>query len=165
MPINESFIAELKHELVPTRKILERVPIDKPDWKPHPKSTSLGRLATHIAEIPGWTAATLDHDELDFSKIDYKQRVANSTDELLHILDENSEKAMTALKNAPDGRFMENWTLRNGDKIFFTMPKIAVLRSFSYSHWIHHRAQLGVYLRLLDIPIPNMYGPTADEPM
>lgn len=165
MPINEAFIAELQHEAAATRKILERVPTDKPDWKPHPKSTSLGRLATHVAEIPGWTAVTLDHDELDFAKFDYKANVAKSTNELLKILDDNVAKAMKSLKDAPDERFMENWTLKNGDKTYFTLPKAAVLRSFSYSHWIHHRAQLGVYLRLLDIPLPNMYGPTADEPM
>jgi uncharacterized damage-inducible protein DinB len=163
MGINEAFIAELRQEAAATRKILERVPIDKPDWKPHPKSTSLGHLATHVAEIPGWTAYTLDQDELDFAKLGYKPVIAKSSEELLKILDDNVEKAMTSLKNAPDEKFMENWTLRNGDTVFFTLPKAAVVRSFSFSHWIHHRAQLGVYLRLLDIPLPRLYGPTADE--
>jgi uncharacterized damage-inducible protein DinB len=165
MGINEAFIAELKNEAAKTRKILERVPVDKADWRPHPKSYALGRLATHIAEIPGWAAVTLDEDELDFAKIDYKPTELKSTGQLLKILDDNVAKAMKSLENAPDSRFFENWTLRTGDQIYFTLPKAAVLRSFAYSHWIHHRAQLSVYLRLLDIPVPGMYGPTADEPM
>ncbi len=163
MAIKDAFIAELKQEASSTRRILERVPTDKPDWKPHPKSMELGYLATHVAEIPGWIEATLDQDDFDFAKIDYKPTIAKSSEELLKIHDDNVAKAMKALENAPDERFSENWTLRMGDKVFFTRPKAEVIRSFSLSHWIHHRAQIGVYLRLLDIPLPGVYGPTADD--
>jgi len=165
MPINESFIAELEQEAKATRKLLERVPLEKSDWKPHEKSMSLGRLAFHVTEIPGFISATLDFDELDFAKFDYKPVTSGTTEDLLKSFDDNCSKAIKSLKDAPDSRFMDNWTMRNGDTVYFTLPKIAVVRSFSYNHWYHHRAQLGVYLRLLDVPLPGIYGPTADEPM
>ncbi len=165
MGINEPFMAELKQEAASTRKYLERVPLDKPDWKPHEKSMPLGRLATHVAELLSWIPVTLEQDELDFAKYDYKPIVAKDTKELLSILDDNIAKALKSLKDAPDERFSENWTLRMGEQIYFTLPKAAVLRSFSFNHHYHHRAQLGVYLRLLDVPLPNLYGPTADEAM
>jgi|SRR4030095_3654723 len=165
MPISESFLAELQQEARPTRKMLERVPLDKSDWAPHKKSTPLGRLATHIAEIPGWTSITLEHDELDFSKFDYKPRVADSTSELIKIFEENLFKAEQTLKKTGDEIFMQDWTMRNGEQIYFTLPKIAVLRSTCFNHLVHHRGQLSVYLRLLDVPLPGVYGPTADEPM
>lgn len=165
MGMNEAFIAEIQQEAQSTRKLLERVPMDKLDWKPHEKSTTLGSLATHVAEIPGWTAATLDFPELDFAKMEYKQNIPTENSGLLRILDENVEKAITSLKNADDKKFFEDWTLKNGDVTYFTLPKAAVVRSFSLNHWYHHRAQLGVYLRLLDVPLPSIYGPTADEQM
>ena len=163
MPINESFIAELQHEAETTKKILERVPMDKPDWKPHEKSMTLGRLAVHVAELTTWVGATLDHDELDFAKSEYKPPVAKSSAELVEIHQKNIADAIACLKKYPDEHFMTNWKLRNGKDIYFELPKAAVLRSFVFSHMIHHRAQLGVYLRLLDIPLPGSYGPTADE--
>lgn len=163
MAINESFISELEQEAKSTRKILERVPADKPDWKPHEKSMKLGSLATHVAELPGWVSMTLDQDELDFAKMDYKPTILKSTEQLLKIFDDNVEKAMKSLKNAPDEKFKKNWTMKNGELVYFTLPKEAVLRSFSFNHSYHHRAQLGVYLRLLGIPLPGIYGPTADE--
>ena len=163
MGINETFIAELQQETAATKKLLERVPLDKADWKPHEKSMALGRLATHVAELLGWTSMTLDHDELDFATMDYKPVVAKNTAELLKILDDNVNKGLESLKNAPDERFAENWTMRNGEQVYFTLPKAAVLRSFTFNHHYHHRAQLGVYLRMLDIPLPGIYGPTADE--
>lgn len=163
MGINEAFIAELKQEAASTRKLLERVPMDKPDWKPHEKSTKLGNLALHVAELPGWVPVSLDQDELDFATFEYKPVIPKTTEELLSVHDKNVEKALKCLENASDGKFMENWTMRMGEKVYFTMPKAAVVRSFSYNHLYHHRAQLGVYLRLLDIPLPGLYGPTADE--
>jgi len=165
MGINESFIAELEQEAKATKTLLERVPLEKSDWKPHEKSMSLGRLAFHVAEIPGWASDTLDHDELDFATSEYKPTTSGTTADLLKSFDDSYAKAMKSLKDAPDERFVENWTMKNGDIIYFTMPKIAVLRSFGFNHWYHHRAQLGVYLRLLDIPLPGTYGPTADEQM
>ena len=165
MPLNKSFLDELETEARPTRKMLERVPLDKADWAPHKKSTPLGRLATHIAELPGWTSVTLDFSELDFTKFDYKPRVADSNSELINIFEENLEKAEQSLKKAKDEVFSEEWTLRNGEHIYFTLPKIVVLRSTCFNHIVHHRGQLSVNLRLLDIPLPGVYGPTADEPM
>jgi uncharacterized damage-inducible protein DinB len=105
----------------------------------------------------------MNYSVLDFAKSNYKPVVSGTTEELLKSLDENCAKAIKALNESHDSKFMENWTLKNGDTIYFTLPKIAVLRSFSYNHWYHHRAQLGVYLRLLDVSLPNIYGPTADE--
>lgn len=163
MPINESFIAELQHEAASTKKLLERVPYDNPDWKPHEKSMQLGRLAGHVAELTSWVNATMDYDELDFAKTDYKPPVINSTSELVAFHEKNIAGAIECLKRHPDEDFVQNWKLRNGENIYFELPKAAVLRSFVFSHMIHHRAQLGVYLRLLNIPLPGSYGPTADE--
>src|SRR5205814_3501105 len=117
------------------------------------KSMSLGRLASHVAEIPGWVAYTLDADELDFSKMEYKPVIAKSNKELLEIFEKNHKKALESLKRAKDEDFMKNWTLRNGETVYVTMPKAAVLRSFAYSHQIHHRGQLTVYMRLNDVAL------------
>jgi uncharacterized damage-inducible protein DinB len=165
MKMNEVFIAELQQEAASTRKLLERVPMDKPDYTPHPKSMKLGNLAHHVSEILGWTMVTMDQDELDFAKWEYKPVVPKTTEELLKNFDEQVANAVECLKRSDDAKFMENWTMRQGDQIFFTLPKAAVMRSFVFSHEYHHRAQLGVYLRMLDIPLPSMYGPTADETM
>lgn len=165
MSLNQSFISEFEQEAKSTKKVLERVPIEKADWKPHEKSMSLARLATHVAELPSWLDVTLNSDELDFAKVEYKPRIAASSAELIHIFEENYSKGLKAIKNATDEVLMSNWTMRNGEQIFFTLPKIAVIRSTVYNHLYHHRAQLGVYLRLLNVPLPAIYGPTADEPM
>jgi uncharacterized damage-inducible protein DinB len=163
MPINESFIAELQQEAATTKKILELVPFDNPGWKPHDKSMTLDRLAGHVAELSAWVGAILDHDEMDFAKIDYKPPVVKSTEELTAMHDKNIADAAACLKKHPDEDFMKNWKLRNGEEIYFDLPKAAVLRSMVYNHIVHHRAQLGVYLRLLGVPIPGSYGPSADE--
>ncbi len=165
MPINQKFLDELEREAAPTRKMLELVPLDKADWAPHKKSMPLGRLATHIAELTGWASATMDHSELDFAKIDYKPTVASSNADLIAIFEDNLAKAEKSLKSADDKAFSEDWTLRNGEQIYFTMSKFHVLRSTCFNHLVHHRGQLSVYLRLLDIPLPGVYGPTADQPM
>lgn len=163
MGINEAFIAEMQQEAAATRKLLERVPMDKADWTPHAKSMKLGNLANHVAELLSWTMVTLDQDELDFAKFEYKPEIPESTEALVKKFDDMLNKSVECLKKADDAKFMENWTMRNGEQVFFTLPKAAVLRSFVFNHEYHHRAQLGVYLRLLDIPLPGMYGPTADE--
>ena len=164
MQLNESLIAELQHEAVSTRKMLERVPADKFGWKPHEKSMTLGRLSSHVAEIPDWTNATINMDELDFSKEEYKPFEPKSADELVKFFDEKLSSALDTLKNnATNENLMGMWSLRNGETVYLTMPRIAVMRGFVLSHLIHHRAQLGVYLRLLDVPVPSSYGPTADE--
>jgi uncharacterized damage-inducible protein DinB len=149
----------MEHEAAVTRTCLERAPADKFDWKPHEKSMTLGRLASHIAEMFAWTPSTLEHAELDFSKMDYKPFEPKTTEELVEFLDKNVAEAIASLKSSSDERFMENWTMRNGETVYFTMPKVAVMRSFVMNHIIHHRGQLSVYLRLNDIAVPAIYGP------
>jgi len=161
--IGSAYLAELEHEAKVAREVLSRVPADKFDWKPHEKSMSFGKLASHIAEMVGWTGPTLQHPELDFSKMDYKPFEPKTTEELLEYFDKNLAEAADVLRNTTDEQFMESWTMRNGETVYFTMPKIAVMRSFVMNHIVHHRGQLSVYLRLNDIAVPSMYGPSADE--
>jgi uncharacterized damage-inducible protein DinB len=163
MSQSQALIAEIQMEAANTRKILNAVPLDKSDWKPHPKSMALGRLASHVAEIPGWVVNTMTADVLDFANFDYKPAKPTTNEELVAVLDKHVGEAIAALENSKDEDFGKMWTMRNGEKVYFTLPKAAVVRSFALSHQYHHRAQLGVYLRLLDIPVPGMYGPTADE--
>ena len=163
MELNQAFIAEITMEAANTRKMLANVPVEKNDYKPHEKSMALGRLSTHVAELNSWVAATMEQDGLDFATMAYKPVIASSTEELLAIHDENLKKALNSLENAKPEDFGKMWTLRNGDHVHFTLPKAVVLRSFALSHLYHHRGQLSVYLRLLDCPIPGMYGPSKDE--
>lgn len=163
MPLNESILAELQMEAAGTRKMIERVPEKSFDWKPHDKSMTLGRLAYHICENPQWVSVTVDKDEIDFAANDYVPKEAKTTAELLKVFDDSLAEAVECLKNASDEKLMGNWTMRNGETVYFTMPKTAVLRSFVLNHIIHHRGQLSVYLRMLDVPLPQIYGPTADE--
>ncbi len=161
--INAGFLAELQHEAATTRKMLERLSPDKFDWKPHEKSMTTSRLATHVSDMFDWITVTLTTDELDFALEDMKPFEPRTTEELLGHFDKNVAEATEALTNAADETFFENWTLKNGETEYFTMPKIGVLRSFCFNHIIHHRGQLSVYLRLNDIPVPEIYGPSADE--
>jgi uncharacterized damage-inducible protein DinB len=146
-----------------TRRVLERVPVDKFSWQPHDKSMSFNRLAVHVAELPAWATMTLNTSELDFAATPYAPAKVETTEDLLNIFDKSASEARAALAGAGDEEFFKPWTLRNGDQVFFTMPKVAVLRGFVMNHIIHHRAQLTVYLRLNDIPVPGLYGPSADE--
>lgn len=161
--IASGLIAEMEQEAKATRTCLERIPAEKFDWKPHEKSMAFGQLASHIAEMFAWTPPTLEKAELDFAQMDYKPFEPKTTDDLLEFFDKNVHEAIETLKNSSDERFMETWTMRNGDKVYFTLPKVAVMRSFVMSHIIHHRGQLSVYLRLNDIAVPSIYGPSADE--
>lgn len=161
--IATALIAELEHEGATTRKVLERIPPETFDWKPHEKSMTMGRLASHCAEMFGWTKETLKQDVLDFANSDYKPFEPKSTDELLAFFDEHIAVAKRILGETPDETFFTEWTMRNGDQVYFTLPKVAVMRSFVMNHIIHHRGQLSVYLRLNDIPVPSIYGPSADE--
>lgn len=158
----QTFQKELDHEVETTRKMLSRVPNDKYDWKPHEKSMDIRRLTAHIADLPGWIDMALTSDELDFANNTWKEEKTESTTQLLDYLNRSYEKGKSALENAKDETLDENWTLRSGDQIYDVSPKAEVIR-MSLSQIIHHRAQLGVYLRLLDIPIPGSYGPSADE--
>lgn len=161
--IASALIAEMEQEAATTRKCLERVPADKFGWQPHEKSMTLGRIASHIAEMFAWTPPTMQNSELDFAKMDYKPFEPATTAELVEFLDKNVAEAIETLRGCDDAAFMENWTMRNGETVYFTMPKIAVMRSFVMNHIIHHRGQLSVYLRLNDISVPSIYGPSADE--
>ncbi|HEV7331115.1 MAG TPA: DinB family protein [Flavisolibacter sp.] len=161
--LNQALIPEFKYEAVSTRKMLERVPFDKADWKPHQKSFTLARLATHVAEIPHWMTVTLTTEELDFAKGDYQRFTPASKDELMMFFEKSYQEALKNLEAASDETLNGNWTLLNGDHVIFTMTRISTLRSFVMNHFIHHRGQLSVYLRLLDVPVPGMYGPSADD--
>jgi len=163
MAQNQALIAELKNEAASTRKMLERVPDNLLGWKPHEKSYPLGKLAAHIADLPGWVTMALQTDELDFEKRAYKSASSESTKEILDTLDAKVSEAITALEQAKDEDFGKMWTLRKGEHVYFSMPKASVIRLFSVSHLIHHRGQLSVYLRLNDVPVPGMYGPSADD--
>jgi uncharacterized damage-inducible protein DinB len=163
MSISDILLPELDHELATTRKLLERVPTDKFGWKPHDKSMAMGQLAVHLATLPSWMGLTLNTAELDFAASPYSPPKAETTEELLAIFDKEAAEAHAALAAAKDETFLETWTLRNGDHVIFSLPKAAVARTFVISHVIHHRGQLSVYLRLNDIPVPSIYGPSADE--
>lgn len=162
MTIIQQFSRQLEQEAQTTRKMLSIVPDDKYDWKPHTKSMTMKRLVTHIAELPSWIKMTLTTDELDFSKNPYKVENITNNGELLDYFERMVEEGKAYLKEDYADSLSENWTLRAGDTIYDVSPKVDVLR-MALSQIIHHRAQLGVYLRLLDIPIPGSYGPSADE--
>lgn len=167
MTIAQNLLPELEAELTTTRKLVELCPNAKADWKPHPKSTSLGDLATHVANLVGWTAVTLQTTELDISPPGGTQPVSprfESMQTTLQIFDENARAARAALVAAVDEDFQVGWSLKAGGVALFTMPRLACLRTFVLNHLIHHRGQLSVYLRLLDVPLPQIYGPTADTP-
>ena len=166
MKITDALLPEFDQEAASTRKVLERVPDDKLTWKPHPKSFSMGSLATHIANMMGWTVDTITKDFFDFAPVGappYKEEPVKSRKELLEKWDKGVTAARAAIAGASDEHLMQPWSLMAGGQTLFTMPRIGCIRSFVMNHTIHHRAQLGVYLRLNDIPVPAVYGPSADE--
>jgi uncharacterized damage-inducible protein DinB len=162
MAIADMLLPEFDHEMATTRRLLERVPDDKLGWKPHDKSFSLGQLAQHVANIPFWGTTTLQQSEFDTASMPPSPAVANRS-ELLSSFDSRTAEARAALVGKTDGELMAPWTLKHGANTLFTMPKATVWRSFVMNHLVHHRGQLSVYLRLQDVPLPPMYGPTADE--
>ncbi len=162
-PVTASFVSELKREATATRHILSGVPLEQSDWQPHVKSMKLGRLASHVADLLGWVSITLEQDELDFATADFKHFVPTSTEELLAYFEAKLSEAQSILANCTDVKLDEHWTMRSADQIYFTQPKGEVLRHWCFNHLVHHRAQLGVYLRLLDVVVPMSYGPTADH--
>ena len=155
-------LKEMDQEAATTRKMLQRVPADKWDWKPHEKSMALRNLTVHIAELPSWVSMTLNTSELNFEGMDYTPTPVSSTEELLAIFEKSFTEGKAALEKATEADLLPNWTLRTGDKIHSVSTKYEVIR-MSFCQIVHHRAQLGVYLRLLNIPIPGSYGPSADE--
>ncbi len=165
MPISIALLAELQHEAGNSRKMIERVPTDKLDWRPHEKSMTLGRLATHIADIPIWFSRTLNADEFDFATAVFNRDVKENTGAILDLFDIRLREAVDLLQQASDETLNASCTFRRGDQIFFQLPRKTILRNFCCNHVYHHRGQLSVYLRLLDISVPGMYGPSADEAM
>jgi uncharacterized damage-inducible protein DinB len=167
MPINQGLLNEFDHEMANTRKTLERVPDGKFDWKPDPKSMSLGALAVHITMIPLWGKMTLDTASFDVNPPggqSWKQPELKTRAEVLANFDKAVPELRTAIASASDESLMTPWSLLNGGKTVFTMPRVAVMRSMIMNHLIHHRAQLTVYFRLNGVPVPALYGPSADEP-
>jgi len=166
MAMKDAFLPEFDHEMATLRSLLAIVPETDRDWKPHPKSYSLGALATHLANLPRWVKVTLEQPEVDLAAaFDWTPPAYSTTAANLAYFDESVAQARAALAAAGDGVFMEPWTLKTGDRVHFTMPKAAVYRSFCINHVIHHRGQLSVYLRLRNVPLPSIYGPTADTAM
>lgn len=156
------FSKELEQESVVTRKMLERIPDDKYDWQPHPKSMTIRQLSTHIAELPTWVTMALTTDELDFEKNEYKPAMINTTKELMTLFEQSLENGRSQLLPENEAILDKIWTMRNGEEIYSQRSKADVIR-MTLNQITHHRAQMGVFLRLLDIPIPGSYGPSADE--
>ena len=166
MRISETLLPEFDHEMANTRKTLERIPDEKFAWKPHEKSMAMGHLGTHLANLPVWAVMTVEQDSFDMAPLDGpapKTPEAHSMAEILQLFDANLAAAREAIAKAENEDLMKPWTLLVGGKTIFSLPRVAVLRSFVMNHTIHHRAQLGVYLRLNDIAVPSIYGPSADE--
>jgi uncharacterized damage-inducible protein DinB len=165
MNLIDPILAELTHESATTRRLLERLPQDRLGWQPHPKSMTLGRLATHIAEIPGWVGSIVEKDEFDIGASGYVPPTLGSAAEIMAMFDKSVATATEALKRQSNDRLLAKWQLKKNGKLVVEMPRVGMIRSFLMNHLIHHRGQLSVYLRLQNVPLPSIYGPTADEPM
>jgi uncharacterized damage-inducible protein DinB len=166
MTIAESILPEFDQEMAGTRKTLERVPNDKLEWKAHPKSNTIGWNAAHLAEIPGWVEGTLTQTEWDIAPKGgepYRTPVMTSREQILGVFDKNVATARKAIEKTSDAAFAIEWSLLMGGEKILTMPRLSVIRSFVLNHSIHHRAYLCSYLRLNDIPVPALYGPSGDE--
>jgi uncharacterized damage-inducible protein DinB len=162
MNIIDLLLKEYNEETAITRKMLERIPNDKYDWQPHPKSMTIRRLASHIADLPNWIALTLTTNELDFAASDWKEEVINTTEDLLTCFERSVANGKAHLENATEQQLQQQWTMRSGEQIYLQSTKYEFVR-ITFGQIIHHRAQMGVFLRLLNIPIPGAYGPSADE--
>jgi uncharacterized damage-inducible protein DinB len=163
MAIKDGLLAEFDHEMGTTRKLLERVPDEKLSWKPHEKSMSLGGLATHLANLPHWAGIILSEPSFDLAEAPPNRQTLASRAEVLADFDRVVKSARASLADRSDAEIVAPWTLKRGGQQVFTMPRVAAFRSFVLSHTIHHRGQLSVYLRLNDVPVPAIYGPSADE--
>jgi uncharacterized damage-inducible protein DinB len=166
MRLGQGLLPEFDQEMANTRKTLERLPDDKFNWKPHEKSMTMGRLATHLAELSGWAISVVEKEALDLAPPDgpaQQRAAASSRKEILALFDSNVAAARAAISRASDDLLSQTWTLFVGGNKIFSLPRIRVLRSTVLNHSIHHRAQLGVYLRLNNLPVPAIYGPSADE--
>jgi uncharacterized damage-inducible protein DinB len=164
MTIADLLLPEFDQEMTTTRRVLERVPEDKFSWKPHDKSFSMGDLASHVVNTVKWTNDTMNRTEFDLAGVKPEElnRAAKTRAELLAWFDANVPSARGVLEK-PDADYAVPWTLKQGDAVYFTMPRYNCVRSFVLNHIVHHRAQLSVYLRLNNVPVPGAYGPSADE--
>jgi uncharacterized damage-inducible protein DinB len=164
MAIKDFLLPEYDHEMATTRKVIERVPMAEAQWKPHVKSMTMLELATHIVEIPGWVGSIVDASSVDMAADQDHQKASHKTSgDLLAAFDQNVAKARAAIESKSDAEMMTTWTLKRGEQVLLSMPKVGVLRSFLLNHLIHHRGQMSVYIRLKDIPVPSIYGPSADD--
>ena len=162
MPMVDALLPEFDHEMTTTRKLLECVPDDRLAWKPHARSMSVGGLATHLSNLPWWGLVTLNDPEFDTATFP-NQPDATSRAQILEAFDRNVAETRAALTGKSDAELMAPWALKRAGQTIFSLPKASVWRSFVLSHVVHHRGQLSVYLRLLDVPVPSIYGPSADE--
>lgn len=158
----QSFLQQLEHEQLGTRKMLALVPADKMSWKPHERSMSMKDLATHLADIPTWITLAINTSELDFAATPYNPKQCNNSQELVEYFDSNVKDAEALLAKSEDAILNDTWALKQAGTVLMQLSKLQTIQH-SFGQLIHHRAQLGVYLRLLDIPIPGVYGPSADE--
>jgi uncharacterized damage-inducible protein DinB len=164
MQMAQAILPEFDREMATTRKMLERFPEDKVEWRPHETSMTLGRLAGHVSELAGWTIPTMTEDKLEMDPSSYNPSVVKSRAQALKQFDETVKTARAAIAGASDETFMKPWTFIAGGKTVFTIPKIAVYRSFVMNHMIHHRGQLAAFYRIVGVPVPSLYGPSKDEP-
>jgi uncharacterized damage-inducible protein DinB len=163
MAITDALLPEYDHEMGTARKLLERLPDDRLGWKPHEKSMALGRLATHIAELPGWATSIIETSEFNMEPGRYTPQALGSRAAVLDLFDTNCAAARAKIAAKSDGELMSPWSFKSNGQLLFTLPKVGVLRTWLLNHVIHHRGQLSVYLRLQNVPLPNIYGPSADS--
>jgi uncharacterized damage-inducible protein DinB len=160
MSLAETLLPEFDQEMKTTRRLIERVPTEKGKWKPHPKSFPLGHLTQLVVMMPSWITNAVQETSLDLAN--YPGYSYETTEDLVKTFDRNVKEARAALAKTSDKDFTVNWSLKHGDNVFFTAPRATIVRQ-TINHFVHHRGQLTVYLRLIDVPIPSIYGPTADE--
>jgi uncharacterized damage-inducible protein DinB len=166
MTIGQTMLSEFDEEMKNTRRVLERCPDEKWNWKPHEKSGTLGWLAGHVGTVPEWITMTIKTEELDYAPVDgpsYEPPKIENRAQLLAAFEKGSAEARAALASVSDGDIMKGWKLLAGGQEIFTMPRVACIRGMCLNHMIHHRAQLTVYFRLLNVAVPGLYGPSADE--
>ena len=164
MNLIDPFIEEFTHEASTTRRILERIPEKNWDFRPHEKSMSMGELGSHIANSLEWAVVTIDRDVFEMDPKEYQPFIASSSSDLLEAYDKNVAAAIEKMSGCSNEKLLVTWQMKVGGKVVIEMPRMAVLKAFILNHMIHHRGQLDVYLRINDIPLPQIYGPTADEP-
>jgi uncharacterized damage-inducible protein DinB len=166
MSIAETFLPEFDQEMAITRRVLERIPDDKLGWKAHPKSNTIGWVGAHLAEIPGWVEGTLTQNAWDLNPpggVPYQSPVLANVGEMLEMFDRNVAAGRKAIATTSDAEYQQPFSLLSAGQTFFTMPRVGVIRTWVLNHTVHHRAILTVYLRLNDIPLPGVYGPSGDE--